>query len=319
MTIDQITCSVRQDEVPDALSFLAGRMEQCFRLGQINSYFRNRSTLRAVRRFSGDAILPVFSITPEWLRCCEAKWRRDGLSDTTINIYMRTLKCAFSDLLRSCHFPPESSPFGPDRYVIPPPRVRKIALTRPQVAALAAWNGPLHLLRERDLWMFSYLCNGINFRDMLFLRHSNIVEGEIEFVRSKTRRSGAGKRVIRAPVTPRMGKIIDRFANDPERCGDFIFPYAREGMSPEEIAMLVRREIARCNRALRRITRELGLPDVTTYTARHSFATVLKREGVDITYISECLGHSNIVVTQTYLAGFERAERARFASLLTEE
>lgn len=302
----------------DVLSALNSRMERCLNFGQINSYYRNRSTIRAVRRFCNICPLPASCITPEWLRSCECNWRRSGLSDTTINIYMRTLKCAFSDLARSGAFPREASPFGLGRYVIPSPRARKSALTRTQIKSIADWNGPERLRRERDLWMFSYLCNGINFRDMLFLRRSNIVDGEIEFVRTKTRRAGVDQRVIRAAMLPQMEKILARFEDAPGRAGDFLFPYAREGMSPEEITMLVRREVARCNRAMSVISRELGLPAVTTYTARHSFATVLKREGVDITFISECLGHSSVVVTQTYLAGFERADRVKFASLLSE-
>ena len=33
--------------------------------------------------------------------------------------------------------------------------------------------------------------------------------------------------------------------------------------------------------------------NITTYTARHSYATVLKRSGVNISYISESLGHTD--------------------------
>lgn len=47
------------------------------------------------------------------------------------------------------------------------------------------------------------------------------------------------------------------------------------------------------------------IKDVTTYPARHSFASVLQRSGVSTEFISETLGHINVKTTQNYLAGFE--------------
>lgn len=61
-----------------------------------------------------------------------------------------------------------------------------------------------------------------------------------------------------------------------------------------------------------------GAAPVTTYSARHSFATVLKRSGTNISYISESLGHSNLAITENYLASFERDERMKNAQLLTK-
>ena len=58
---------------------------------------------------------------------------------------------------------------------------------------------------------------------------------------------------------------------------------------------------------MKQIARKLGLDKgVTTYFARHSFATVLRNSGVSTEFISEALGHSDIKTTQNYLAGFEQ-------------
>ena len=63
------------------------------------------------------------------------------------------------------------------------------------------------------------------------------------------------------------------------------------------------------NKALRRIGEQLGIPiDLTTYVARHSYATVLKRSGVSTAIISESLGHSSEKVTQIYLDSFENSQ-----------
>ena len=65
------------------------------------------------------------------------------------------------------------------------------------------------------------------------------------------------------------------------------------------------------------IGESLGIGKITTYTARHSFATVLKRSGANIAYISESLGHADLKTTESYLASFEKEERLKNADLLT--
>lgn len=69
---------------------------------------------------------------------------------------------------------------------------------------------------------------------------------------------------------------------------------------------------------MKQVASELKIPHISTYTARHSFATVLKRAGVNIAYISESLGHSNLKTTEHYLASFEREEREKNSKLLMQ-
>ncbi|MBT9894175.1 tyrosine-type recombinase/integrase [Phocaeicola massiliensis] len=45
-----------------------------------------------------------------------------------------------------------------------------------------------------------------------------------------------------------------------------------------------------------------------TYTSRHSFASVLKKSGVNIALISEALGHSDLATTQIYLDSFDNEQ-----------
>lgn len=81
--------------------------------------------------------------------------------------------------------------------------------------------------------------------------------------------------------------------------------------------IVVKEVIRRCNKKLKVISSALGLPHISTYTARHSYATVLKRSGANIAYISESLGHNDLKTTENYLASFEREEREKNAKLLT--
>ena len=80
--------------------------------------------------------------------------------------------------------------------------------------------------------------------------------------------------------------------------------------------MLVRKVISSCNSAMKILAADLGIPAFSTYAARHSFATVLKKSGTDISFISESLGHTSIAMTENYLAGYDKEERIRFAQNL---
>ena len=66
------------------------------------------------------------------------------------------------------------------------------------------------------------------------------------------------------------------------------------------------------------IGKHLEIGEITSYTARHSFATVLKRSGANIAFISESLGHNDLKTTESYLASFEKEERQKNASFLTD-
>ena len=72
------------------------------------------------------------------------------------------------------------------------------------------------------------------------------------------------------------------------------------------------------NKKLKEIGKAVGIEGLTTYTARLSYATVLKRSGANIAFISESLGHSDLKTTENYLASFEKEERRKNAALLTK-
>ena len=115
-----------------------------------------------------------------------------------------------------------------------------------------------------------------------------------------------------------MWKIIHKWGNPQLTPQTYIFKYAKGTENAFERIRLVRRIVTKCNRRLKKIALSMGIAQLTTYTARHSFATVRKRAGAKTSYISESLGHSNLAVTENYLAYFEKEERIRNAQLVTE-
>ena len=296
------------------VSLIELKMNQMQTVGKINSYYRYRSTLKAVKR-SGLCSCRIDELTPGLLLTFEKGLRAEGKCDTTINIYMSALRAVLSDAVRNGQMDGEKIPFGRGRYTLPSSAPRDLALTKAQIAKIAAYRGTPAEERYRDLWLFSYYCNGINFKDMLFLKYKNISGEEISFVRSKT--SGVRPRIIRCALTPEMREIIrlrgNPYTGSPET---YIFRYAKGGETEEEKTYLVRKVNYLCNRALRNIAAKLGIPHLSVYSARHSFASVLREEGVDLFLISDCLGHSSIAITQNYFSSSDAASRKRVASLI---
>ncbi len=61
----------------------------------------------------------------------------------------------------------------------------------------------------------------------------------------------------------------------------------------------------RQNIYLKRLSERFELPKVTIYTARHTYANILKRSGAPSNVIQDSLGHTTEAMTQTYLNSFE--------------
>lgn len=284
---------------------------------QASTYLNYRSALKSLENFDGTNI-PLERITMDWLKRCERFWISKGKSFSSVSIYFRALKCILNRAVQDGVLKETSFPFGKNKYEIPEGYGRKLALTLPEIKNVMSYQDGTNDLEEfRDLWFFSYLCNGINFMDLLFLQYSNIVDGEIRFIRSKTSRTTKHSKEICATITPEMWDIISKWGNPNVSPQTYIFKYAKGTENSFEKVRLVRRIVTKCNRRLKKIAQATGLNQLTTYTARHSFATVLKRGGAKTSYISESLGHSNLAVTENYLACFEKEERIRNAQLLT--
>lgn len=294
------------------------KMEELKDNEQASTYLNYQSALKSLENFGGTCI-PLERITVDWLKRCERCWISEGKSYSSISIYFRALKCILNRAVHDGILKESSFPFGKNKYEIPEGYGRKLALTLPEIKKVMSYRDDTKDVEEfRDLWVFSYLCNGINFMDLLFLQYSNIVDGEICFVRSKTSRTAKHSKEIRATITPEMWNIIHKWGNPQSSPQTYIFKYAKGTENAFERVRLVRRIVTKCNRRLKKIAMNTGISQLTTYTARHSFATVLKRAGAKTSYISESLGHSNLSVTENYLAYFEKEERIRNARLLTD-
>ena len=152
-----------------------------------------------------------------------------------------------------------------------------------------------------DLFAFTYYMGGINFVDIANLTQKNIIDNRLVYKRSKT-----GK-LIKLPLVPQAVELIKKYhsKNNP-----YLFPiFSNRHTTEQEKANRLHKVITKVNKRLKQIGEELGIPiPITTYVARHSQATIMKKAGISTAIIGQIMGHSSERVTQVYLDSFDNEQ-----------
>lgn len=174
--------------------------------------------------------------------------------------------------------------------------------------------------RAKDIFLFSFYAAGINFVDLAKLRWANVSTDaagnlRISFVRQKT----GGKFSFRL-IAPAVA-IVERYRLETFTGPDsYVFPVLslEAHSTPEKINNRLHKVLGETNTDLKAMGKIIGLATpLTTYVARHSFATNLKRAGHANALIGQALGHKDEATTNIYLDSFgSDAVDAAFDSLL---
>jgi integrase len=287
--------------------------------GQVGSAEAYTSTMKSIFDFVRQKVLLPIDITPDFLKTYEQWMLYNKKSYASIGIYLRQLRAILNIARRDLELNDLSYPFGKGKYEIPNCQGVKKALTLKQIKDVISYKAPKNSKAEmyRDLWFFSYLCNGMNVHDICKLKYSNIKDGEIVFIRNKTSRTSKTKKLISVPLLKETKSIINKWGND-EDPDNYIFPFLTDDMKISEEKAKVKIVTKSINTCLHRIGIKNKIGKITTYSARHSYASVLKRSGANLAYISDSLGHSDLKTTEAYLASFEKDQRRKNAMLLTK-
>jgi integrase/recombinase XerD len=260
-------------------------------------------------------------VDKSFLESFERWMLENGKSITTVGIYVRTLR-AIINLAKSKGIKFADYPFGRRKYMIPSSRNVKKALTIEEIEKIFHYSAQLGSPcdKARNFWIFSYLCNGINVMDIAYLKWSDVDKEKIVFERAKTKRTkrdNATKIVVLRnrhinDILQKYGSLCNSNRNT------FIFDIIADLDSSETARKKVQQFTKVTNFWMKRIGEELGFDlKLTTYVARHSFATILVRSGAPIALASQTLGHSNILTTQRYFAGFDLDAQAKYLTALT--
>ena len=183
-------------------------------------------------------------------------------------------------------------------------KIRLIALSLTEWESFKNVDLTAHpnLQQSYQFFLFSYYTRGMNFIDMMYLKWSNLQNGKIYYTREKTTYPLVVK------ILPPVEEIINNFHKQ-KRSTPFIFPILlREGMTPNQIFDRKHKALRKWNKDLKAIAELAGITNgITSYVARHSYATHMKQKGASIEVICESLGHSNVLVTMSYLKQFDNS------------
>ncbi len=224
----------------------------------------------------------------------ESYLKSTGICPNTTSYYMRNLRAIYNRAVEK-GLTVQRSPFkyvytGIDKTVkraIPLEEIRRLKeldLTKSPSLAYA-----------RDIFMFSFYTRGMSFIDMAFLRKKDLQNGILSYRRQKT-----GQQLFIKWEKP-MQEIIDRYDT---QGSPYLLPIIRDmevdgRKQYKKTAHLV-------NQKLKKLGMRLGLSiPLTTYVARHAWASIAKSKNISLSVISEAMGHDSENTTRIYLASLD--------------
>ncbi len=209
---------------------------------------------------------------------------------------MRTLRAILNHAIKMGLV--ESNNYAFQNFKIKSEPTQKRAIGKDDINRITSLNlsSRPDLVLPRDLFLFSFYMRGMSFVDIAYLKVSNINNDRLTYKRKKTKQKFSIK------LNDKSNEIISRY-NNLKNKKNYIFPILlRKGQEYLDY----RNAMRLMNKKLKDIGDLVTLNEpLSTYTARHSWATIAKRMGVATAIISEGLGHDSEETTQIYLDSFE--------------
>jgi len=294
------------------------------RIGTASSYELSMKSLKSYLKAKKgkEPIKLLFQdITVKFLNDYETWMTTNNKSFTTVGIYLRGLRVIFNWAIELKNIEQDLYPFGVKRYEIPASTNPKKAFDSTQLQTLFQVKAETpEQEKARDFWFFSFVCNGMNMKDILHLKWKNLDDGQIIFVREKTKRTKkANSRPIQVPLTDFAKSFIEQYGTKEGNPNGFIFPILDEKMTAEKLHSVKSNFIRFINQHIKQLAKANGLTaDISTYWARHSFATTAVRKKASLEFVSEALGHSDLKTTKNYFAGFEDKTKKEILEDITD-
>ena len=231
------------------------------------------------------------TVNAELIKVYEHWLRERGISPNTISCYMRSLRSMFSKVgeMLGMNIHDMFDKVYTGNMKTNKRAINSDAITKLKMLELRQGS---FLSLVRDIFLFSFYALGMPFVDVAYLRKSQIAEGYFTYYRHKT-----GQKVT-VRLEPCMLDIIRRYQS-PER--EYVFPVIRSS-DPQKAYRQYRQTLNRYNRSLKDLAERAGISEhLTSYVARHTWASVAYSQNVDLPVISKALGHTNPQTTLIYV------------------
>ena len=294
-------------ELKTVSQFYQELIEQCKSNDKCGNRLIYKSSYNSLKVFTKNQLdIPFSAIDVSWLNKYEKWLRSKGNKETTMSLMFRTLRSAYNKAIKAKCARKSDYPF--DEYKINKfdTQTQKRAIAKTEVLKFTKEVDNIgkrqYVQLSKDIFIFSYLCGGINFTDIANLTKANITNGRLHYIRQKT-----GK-LIKLGISEEAMQIIKKYESESK---GYLFPILNTNIhkTPLQKQNRIHKMLGKINKNLKLIATQLNVDaNMTTYVARHSFASVLKKSGVSIALISEALGHSDLSTTQVYLDSFDNEQ-----------
>lgn len=293
--MEKVNKPVKRKTVQEVFNQYIQELESANRLRYADMY---KCTMHSLIKFNKHLDIPFSDMDTIWLKRYEVWLQSQGLAINTLGTRFRHLRVIYNFAIEEKIVKSEYYPFNSFKVSKLSQTTAKRSIQKDEILSVLNYQGqtPLECLAI-DLFTFSYLAAGINFGDIARLTKDNILENRLIYIRKKTQKQ------IKVSLQEQAIKLIQKYSM-PDN--PYLFPILSSFHKTEQQKVnRIHKIIAKVNKSLKEIGERLNIPiDLTTYVARHSFATVLKRSGVNTSLIGEALGHSSERVTQIYLDSF---------------
>jgi len=267
-------------------------------------------------------VLPFTEITADWLKEYERYMKGIGRSKTTVSMYLRALRTIFNSATPK--YASESIyPFyrkhrNPSGYKVPSVVKVKKAFDGSKLKILfESETSSAEQAKAKDFWFFSYVCNGMNIKDIALLKYENMNDDILVFYRAKTENTSDELIPIQVYLTSFAKGIIEKYGNPSKRPNDYIFPIISNADNAESQRTKIQNFTRFINQNFKKYALANGISDeVSTYWARHTYTSQAIRGGASMEFVSKTLGHVSIKTTQNYFDGFADETKREIAESL---
>ena len=223
-----------------------------------------------------------------------------GLKINSVSNYFRSIRAIYNKAIKLKLVDRSLYPFYD--ISIKSEKTAKRAVLKDDIAKLLQIPIQKHSAPWRSLnyFMLSFYLRGMSFTDLAYLKHSNIIDGRIEYKRRKTHKNYSVK------LFPEAESIINQMHVPGS---DYLLPIMPNNVPEDSIRAkrIIQQCIKTTNKYLKRLSADCGLLNSTqTYSSRHGYATIAKRLGYSNELIAESLGHENgNKITNIYLDTYD--------------
>lgn len=280
-------------------SFASALIQQTKQAGCYSTSSTYSSARNSFLRFTGNRSITFEELTPGLIKQYEARLLGGGQRHNTISAYMRMLRSiSYQAAGQGVPFKHSVGDLFAHVFTGYEPTIKRAIspLVLQRLASLDLEKKPT-LRFSRDMFLLSFYLRGISFVDLAHLRHTDVKNNTIYYYRQKTRQQ------LSVYIESYAAQIINRYSSK-ATSSPYLLPII--SLTGEDGYRQYKSALRLHNQHLHVLSKMLQLSSpLTSYVARHSWATTAKNEGVPISVISESLGHTSEKVTHVHLASFD--------------